>query len=431
MIDLQLIRDKPDWVQEKINQKNSKINIREFLDLDSKKKKISEQLDVLRSERNKLSSNLKAAPSTEDVAKGVDLKKKIIDLEQELQGIVKKYDAIYRNIPNIQTDDVPVGKSEDDNQVVKYVGEKKVYDFLPKTHWEIAENLGLIDKKRAAKVAGSRFTYIIGGLVELQFALISLVIKLLGDERFIESLIKKNNLNLVAKPFLPILPPMMMRTDIYEATGRLKAEDTTYKLADDDLWLIASAEHSLCSMYADEIISDTDLPIRYIGYSTSFRREAGTYGKDTSGLLRMHHFDKLEMEVFSTSESSLDEHYLLIAIGEELTNLLGLPYRILMKCTADIGDPNARGIDIETWMPGQNIYKETHSADYMTDYQARSLKTRTKRADGKTELVHTNDATALAMSRTLAAIIENYQTKDGHVIIPEILRPFMNGKEQI
>ncbi len=185
-------------------------------------------------------------------------------------------------------------------------------------------------------------------------------------------------------------------------------------------------------MYADEIIADKDLPIRYIGYSTAFRREAGTYGKDTNGLIRMHHFDKLEMEIFSTPETSRDEHFLAIAIQEELTKLLELPYRVILKCTADIGDPNARGVDIETWMPGQDCYKETHSADYMTDYQTRSLKTRVKRSsDGSIDLAHTNDATALAMSRTLAAIIENYQTEDGHIIVPNILRPFMNNKEQI
>jgi seryl-tRNA synthetase len=288
-----------------------------------------------------------------------------------------------------------------------------------------------MDRNRAAKISGSRFTYLIGGLVEMQFALINLVFKLLGDEVFIEDIIKRNKLNIVAKPFVPILPPMMMKTEPYEATGRLKAEETTYKLADDDLWLIASAEHSLCSMYSDEIIPEQTLPIRYIGYSTAFRREAGTYGKDTNGLIRMHHFDKLEMEIFSTPETSLDEHFLAIAIQEELTKLLGLPYRVVLKCTADIGDPNARGVDIETWMPGQDRYIETHSADYMTDYQTRSLKTRVKRIESKIELVHTNDATAIALSRTLAAIIENYQTKDGHIIVPEILRPYMNNREQI
>jgi seryl-tRNA synthetase len=227
------------------------------------------------------------------------------------------------------------------------------------------------------------------------------------------------------------MPPMMMRTEPYEATGRLKAEDVTYKLADDDLWLTASAEHTMCSMYMNEILEEADLPIRYIGYNTSFRREAGTYGKDTNGIVRLHHFNKLEMEIFSTPDTSIEEHLLLIAIQEHLTQQLEIPYRLIMKCTADIGTPNARGVDIDMWLPGQEIYKETHTADYMSDYQARDLKTRVRRTDGKLEFAHTNDATAFALERALAAIIENYQTKDGHIIIPSVLKPYFNGRTEI
>ncbi len=432
MLDIQFIRANPDLVQQKSNQKNKNININDFLKIDKKHKSLIQELEDLRGQRNKLTSKIKSKPTLEEIDLGVKLKKQIADLELEFGPVDKSFKDTLKSIPNMPSDDVPVGSSEDDNKVIKYFGDKKDFNFKPKTHWEVAETLGLMDRQRAAKISGSRFTYLKGGLVEMQFALINLVFKLLGDESFIEKIIKDNNLDLVSKPFIPILPPMMMKTEPYEATGRLKAEDTTYKLADDDLWLIASAEHSLCSMYADEIIADKDLPIRYIGYSTAFRREAGTYGKDTNGLIRMHHFDKLEMEIFSTPETSRDEHFLAIAIQEELTKLLELPYRVILKCTADIGDPNARGVDIETWMPGQDCYKETHSADYMTDYQTRSLKTRVKRSsDGSIDLAHTNDATALAMSRTLAAIIENYQTEDGHIIVPNILRPLMNNKEQI
>ncbi|HUY53376.1 MAG TPA: serine--tRNA ligase [Candidatus Dormibacteraeota bacterium] len=431
MLDIQFIRDNPALVQKKSDQKNKKISISDFLDIDKKHKALIQKLEDLRANRNTLTSKIKTKPTLEEIDKGARLKKQISDLEKEFEPINRSFKKILRSIPNISTDDVPIGRSEADNKIIKEYGDKKIFDFKPKTHWEIAEALGVMDRQRAAKISGSRFIYLKGGLVEMQFALINLVFKLLSDEIFIEKIIKNNNLNLIAKPFVQILPPMMMKTATYEATGRLKAEDTTYKLADDDLWLIASAEHSMCSMYADEIISEKDLPIRYIGYSTSFRREAGTYGKDTNGLIRMHHFDKLEMETFSTPETSLDEHFLMIAIQEELTKLLELPYRVVLKCTADIGDPNARGVDIDTWMPGQDSYRETHSADYMTDYQARALKTRLKTNDGKTEFVHTNDATAFAMSRTLAAIIENYQTKDGHIIVPNILRPFMNNKEQV
>jgi seryl-tRNA synthetase len=184
-------------------------------------------------------------------------------------------------------------------------------------------------------------------------------------------------------------------------------------------------------MYAGEILPEDQLPLRYIGYSTSFRQEAGTYGKDNEGILRMHQFDKLEMETFSTAGTGPDEHLLMIAIQEHLMQELGIPYQILMKCTADIGKPNARGVDIEAWLPGQNKYRETHTADYMTDYQARRLKTRTKDGNGQTELVHTNDATAFAMGRTMIAIIENGQTNDGTVKVPAVLQPYMGGRSEI
>jgi seryl-tRNA synthetase len=187
----------------------------------------------------------------------------------------------------------------------------------------------------------------------------------------------------------------------------------------------------LGSMHQDEILAEADLPLRYIGYATSFRREAGTYGKDMEGMFRMHQFDKLEMESLGLAENGLQEHLFLVAIQEKFMQLLGIPYHVLTKCTADIGKPNARGIDIEAWLPAQGKYRETHTADYMTDYQARRLKTRVKRADGRVELIHTNDATAFALSRTPIAIIENFQTTEGNVRVPEVLQPFMNGRSEI
>lgn len=431
MLDIQFIRENPDLVQEKSTQKNVEVNISELLQLDDKRRQLQTQIENLREQRNKLTTNLTAKPSPEDMEKGSKLKAEIAELTAQIEPVEKDYLKLLRQVPNIPTDDVPVGNSEKENVVSKTWGEIRNFDFQPKTHWEIGESRGLIDKDRASRISGSRFAYIKGSLVELQFALINFVMSTLTDKQIIENLIKQNNLNLQATAFTPVLPPVMMRTEAYEATGRLKAEDVTYKLADDDLWLIASAEHSLVSMYINEILDEKILPIRYLGYSTSFRREAGTYGKDTNGLIRMHHFDKLEMEVFSTPETSLDEHLLLIAIQEHLTQELNLPYRVILKCTADIGNANARGVDIDMWMPGQNEYKETHTADYMSDYQSRDLMTRLRRDSGIIELVHNNDATAFAMGRTLAAIIENYQTKDGHIIVPERLRPFLVGKEQI
>jgi seryl-tRNA synthetase len=219
---------------------------------------------------------------------------------------------------------------------------------------------------------------------------------------------------------------------MYDAMDRLEPRDDRYRVeTEDNLWLQGSAEHVLGSMHGDEIIAEADLPLRYLGYATSFRREAGSYGKDMEGMFRMHQFDKLEMESLTTAENGLQEHLLLIGIQEKLMQLLGIPYHVLMKCTADIGKPNARGVDIEAWLPGQNRYRETHTADYMTDYQARRLKTRVKRIDGRVELVHTNDATAFALSRTPIAIIENYQTIDGRVRVPEVLIPFIGGQSEL
>ena len=376
MLDIQFIRDNADLVKEKSRQKNVEVDIDKLLLLDEKRKDITTKVESVRAERNKLTQNVTGKPSDEDIRRGSNLKTLLSDLEKELEPVEDNYQNLLKKVPNIPTEDVPVGKSEDDNVVVKEWGEKKDYDFKPKPHWEIGDAKGIIDKERAAKISGSRFVYIKGALAELEFALIQFVIKALTDEKVIEGLIAKNKLELVAKPFELVLPPMMMRTDAYEATGRLKAEEMTYKLADDDLWLIGSAEHSMCSMYMNEILEQASLPIRYLGYSTSFRREAGTYGKDTNGIVRLHHFNKLEMEVFSNSSTSAHEHLLLIAIQEYLTQQLNIPYRLILKCTADIGDPNARGVDIDMWLPGQAVYKETHTADYMTDYQARDLKTR-------------------------------------------------------
>jgi seryl-tRNA synthetase len=223
----------------------------------------------------------------------------------------------------------------------------------------------------------------------------------------------------------------MIRTELYDAMDRLEPRDDRYKIEDEDLWLQGSAEHVLGSMHADEIFNEADLPVRYLGYATSFRREAGTYGKDMEGMFRMHQFDKLEMESLTIGDQGLDEHLFLVAIQEKLMSLLGIPYHVLMKCTADIGKPNARGIDIEAWLPSQQKYRETHTADYMTDYQARRLKTRVRRGSGEVELVHTNDATALALSRGPIAIIENYQTANGDVRVPDVLQPYLGGRKTL
>ncbi len=427
MLDVQFIRDNPELVKEKALQKGYPVAVEELLELDKKRRALLSETEQLRQKRNQQIVQKDSKPTEEQVSNGRILKEQLSKLETELATVQEQYNKLLLQVPNMPLDDVPVGASELENQVAKKVGEPPAFDFAPKFHWEIEATKNLIDKERAAKVAGSRFVYLKGGLVELQFAIIQFVMSQLTDEKVLQRLIDENHLAISPKPFVPILPPAVVRTAPYEASARLNAEEVTYKLADDDLWLNASAEHSLCTMYMDEILAEEVFPIRYIGYATSFRREAGTYGKDTEGIIRMHQFDKLEMEVFSTPETGLDEHKLLIALQEYLVSQLGLPYQLLLKCTADIGKPNARGVDIETWLPGEGKYRETHTADYMTDYQARRLKTRVRRANGDIEFAHTNDGTAFAMGRILAAITENYQTAEGHVVVPEVLRPYLFG----
>ncbi len=432
MLDIQFIRDNPKEVQEKSRQKGIEVDIERLLELDNERRTRLTQIEELRRRRNEQAAELKKRRPTEDeIAAGRQLKEEINQLETDLNLINDKFDELLKAVPNMPTDDTPVGSTEDENVVTKTVGEPPKFDFEPRSDEQLGELRDLIDKGRAAKVAGSRFAYLKGDLVRLQFALINLVLDTLADEELLGKLIEENGLKIPAKMYTPVLPPPMIRTDVYEATARLNGAETTYKLEDDDLWLNASAEHSLAPYYMDEILAEADLPIRYVGYSTSFRREAGTYGKDMEGIFRLHHFDKLEMVAFSTPETSYDEHILMVAIQEHLVSRLELPYQVLLKCTADIGKPNARGVDINVWMPSQAKYRETHTADLITDYQARRTKTRLRRADGTVELVHNNDATAFAMSRILKAIVENYQNQDGSIRVPQALVSYLGGKELI
>lgn len=433
MLDIQFIRDNPNLVQEKSKQKGYEVDVDELLRADEKRRGLLTDIEALRQKRNDNADKMKQGgkPDQGLIDEGKRIKQELSELESAFAEADERYQSLLEKVPNMPLDDVPVGASEEENVVAKQVGEPLDYDFKPKHHWELLQAKDLMDKERAAKISGSRFVYLKGAAVRLQFAIIQFVLDTLTDEHVLERIIRDNNLQVSAKPFIPVLPPAMLRTEPYQAAARLNAEETTYKLADDDLWLNASAEHTLCNMYWNEILPEDQLPIRYLGYATSFRREAGTYGKDTEGLIRRHQFDKLEMETFSTPEAGPDEHKLQVAIQEYLVQQLGLPYQVLQKCTFDIGKPNARGIDIECWFPAQGKYRETHTADYITDYQARRLKTRVRRGEGAIEFVHTNDATAFAMGRTIAAIVENLQTKDGHIVIPEVLRPYMGGKPEI
>lgn len=432
MLDIKFIRDNAELVQKNAIDKGYEVNIAELLTLDESRRDVQRQADDLREKRNAISTHMNGGrPSDELIAEGKAIKDELSTLEIALNEIDESFAVLLKKVPNMATSDVPAGKSEDDNVVAKTVGDKPVFDFEVRNHADIAIQRGWLDKERAAKVTGSRFAYIKGDLVKLQFAIIQYTLDILGDSQKIGQIAHAAGLDVSDKPFTAVLPPLMIRTEVYDAMDRLEPRDDRYKLEDDDLWLQGSAEHVLGSMHMDEIFEEKDLPIRYVGYATSFRREAGTYGKDMEGILRMHQFDKLEMESFSTADNGLTEHLLFVAIQEYLLNSLGLPYQVIQKCIADIGKPNARGIDMDTWLPGQDQYRETHTADYMTDYQARRLKTRVRRENGELELVHTNDGTAFALGRTLIAIIENGQTAKGTIQVPDVLQPYLGNRDTL
>lgn len=433
MLDIKIIRDNPDLIKTKSKLKGYEVSelVDSILEAEMKRKELLPKVDELRSQRRKIADGGKGnKPSQDQILQGQKIKAELLPLEDELEQLNAKTNKLLKLVPNLPLDSVPEGSSEEDNVIEKTVGEKPEFNFQPKNHWEIAKAKDWIDKERAVKVAGSRFVYIKGDLARLEFALWQFAIDQLTDQEVIQSIIAKNKLKVSNKPFCFVLPPAMAKTETFEATGRLNKEEQTYQIADEEIWLNASAEHVLAPMYMGEVLEEDQLPIRLLGYTTAFRKEAGTYGKDMEGMLRLHQFNKMEMESFDLAEDGEEEYKLMVAIQEHLMQSLGLPYNVVKKCTADIGGPNAAGTDIDTWLPGQDKYRETHTADYMTDYQARRTRTRVKRKSGAIELVHNNDATAFS-ERPLIAIIENYQTKDGDVIIPELLKKYMNGKDKI
>lgn len=419
MIDIELIRRDPERVATAIQAKGIDLDIPALAALDEQRRKLTAEIDVLRAKRNQLTID-------EAKVQGAELKQQLHTLEEKYATVDTEYQQLLRTVPNLPTDDTPIGKDESENQVIKTVGTKPEFSFAPREHWELGEQLGLIDNQTAATVSGARFTYLKGRLVQLQFALIQYALATLTDTAALEKIRLEAQLpdSVSDRAFTPVIPPVMIRPEVFDKMARLEPKEERYHIPSDDLYLVGSAEHTLGPLHMDEIIPSDNLPIRYLGYSTAFRREAGTYGKDTKGILRLHQFDKIEMESFTDGQHSYDEHRFFVAIQEHLMHSLGIPYQVVISCTGDLGGPNARKIDIEAWLPGQNTYRETHSADYMTDYQARRLQTRIRRTDGTIETAHTNDATAFAIGRTLIAIMENYQEADGSIRVPEVLLPY-------
>lgn len=417
MLDIKFIRDNPKLVADKAKQKGYDVDVDKLLKVDAERRKLIEEVDKIRSERKK-------AADERNESKGQQLKSLLRQKEDELEKLHEEFYFLIREIPNIPLDDVPVGKDESENRPIKKWGETKKFDFKVKDYSELGESLDLIDTNTASKVAGSRFGYIKGELALMQFALIQFALDILTKE----SELKKIAKNYIPKPFIPVIPPVMIKPQVFDRMARLEPKEERFYIEKDNLYLIGSAEHTLGPIHIDQTLDEKDLPKRYVGYSTAFRREAGSYGKDTKGIFRVHQFDKLEIESFTLPEESKKEQDFIVSIQEHLMQLLEIPYQVVMICTGDMGGPDARQIDINAWFPAQNKYRETHTSDLNTDYQARRLNTKVRRKNGDIEFVHMNDATVFA-GRTLLAILENYQQKDGSVKIPEILTKYTNFKK--
>ncbi|HEC66305.1 MAG TPA: serine--tRNA ligase [bacterium] len=377
MLDVKFVRQNPERIKKEIKERNislkGNVTIDSFLDLDKEKQKLEIELDSYRAERNSINKTISGKPDDPTRKKLTKLKQNIAKLKPKWREVNKQWENAMNQFPNMHAEDTPIGKDESANKAIKKVGDLPKFDFKPKEHWELGKKLDIIDNERAAKVVGSRFTYLKGDLALLQFALIQHALSVLTDQKVLEKIIKKAKLNLPPTPFIPIIPPVLIRPEIMQKMDRLEPKEERYHTAQDDLYLIGSAEHTLGPMHMNETFDESKLPLRYVGYSTSFRREAGSYGKDVKGIFRVHQFDKLEMETFSLAEKSLEEQALMIAIQEHLVKSLELAYQIVIISTGDMGKPDYRQIDIETWLPGQNKYRETHTADLMNDFQSRRL----------------------------------------------------------
>ncbi|MDO8443625.1 MAG: serine--tRNA ligase [Candidatus Azambacteria bacterium] len=364
----------------------------------------------LKKQEEELNTERKKAADERDIEKGKTIKLKLAEIKQEIAKQSKVLEESSRKLKNQPLPEVPVGKDETENIVLREAGRKPEFNFTPKDYLALNKNLKWIDIERAGKAVGSRFGYLLRDAVSLEFALI----------RFVFDILKKEN-------FIPIIPPVFLKPEAMRGMGYLDHdEDEVYHLEKDDLYLIGTSEQAIGAMHMNEIFAEKELPLRYAGFSTCFRREAGSYGKDTKGILRVHQFDKIEMFSFARPEDSKKEHEFLLSMEEKLMKELDISYHVLQICTGDLGVQAANKYDIEAWMPGQSQYRETHSTSNDTDFQSRRLNIKYKKeATGKNEYVHTLNGTALAIGRILIAIMENYQQEDGAIKIPKVLEKYM------
>ena len=416
MLDIRFIREQPDVVQAGARKKHIDVDVRELLEVDEQRRRLLGRVEELKAQRNRMSKEIAALegePRQAAIAAMKEVAAESRGLEGSLRDAQAAYEALMLRVPNVPADEVPEGETDADNVVVKTWGELPQFDFTPLDHVELGERLDIIDIPRAVKLAGAR-TYFLknaGALLEqavLQFALH----------------------HMVRKGFAPFLVPHLVKDDPMVGTAYFPVgREQTYRLPEDGLNLIGTAEVPLTAYHAGEILAEGDLPSYSVGLSSCYRREAGTYGKDTRGLFRIHQFQKVEQVVLCANDAaeSARQHEHILANAEEILQALGLPYRVVVVCGGDLGVPQVMKYDIETWMPGRQAYSETHSASKFHDFQARRLNLRYRAADGALRFVHTLNNTVIASPRILIPLLEVHQRADGSVAVPEALQPFMGG----
>jgi seryl-tRNA synthetase len=409
MLDLNLIRKNTQLIKKAALDKGVDINIDHILEIDKKYKDLSISVQKNREERNTFTRSIKGKPSQEQIEKGKQIKKQIEAEENSLKEISEELNKILLQIPNPAKTDVKVGKNDKENEVLRKVGEVMKFSFRPKDHLEIGEKLDIIDVQRAAKISGARFYFLKNEGVLLEFALRDLAFEILMKEGF-----------------TPVLPPVLIKTEIMKGLGYMEkgGDEDMYILDKDGLVLVGTSEQSIVSMHKDELFDEKDLPKRYVGFSSCFRREAGSYGKDTRGILRAHQFDKIEMVSFVKKGEDDKEHEYLLSLEEKLLQALEIPYQVVKMCTGDLGFPAARKYDLEAWVPSENKYREVTSTSTTTDFQARRLNIKYSIKQKEKEFVNILNGTAFS-TRPIVAILENCQQEDGSIIIPKALRKYL------
>jgi seryl-tRNA synthetase len=420
MIDPKLLRENPDLIRDALAKRNYPANLDEGLDLDASRRQLLYEVEQLRAGQNRASEEIaRLKKAKQDAAQAIAAMKSVSDrikaLEEQVREVDRQFRDYFLQLPNFPHESVPVGPGEAANRVERTWGSLPEFDFEPKDHADLGAELGILDFERAAKVSGARFCVLMGAAARLERALIHFMLDLHTREH----------------GYTEVLPPFLVTAQTMEGSGQLpKFAADAFTVAGRDLWLVPTAEVPLTNLHRDEILSAEQLPIRYVAYTPCFRSEAGSYGKDTRGMLRQHQFDKVELYKFTTPDQSWDELESLARNAETVLQRLGLPYRVVTLSTGDMGFSAAKTYDLEVWLPGQKCYREISSCSNCTDFQARRANIRF-RAGKKPEFVHTLNGSGLAVGRTLIAVLENYQQKDGTVRVPDALRPYVSGLERI